>query len=152
MARPSLLQNLRSSDRMGMILALLCFIHCVAGPLLLSIVGLAGLIGASEKLDAWFLGGSFVITTISLIPGYRRHHGRLTCLALFVLGITSLGLRHRINAGLVPVEVVATALGAGLIAAAHALNLQSSRRCPCCESTQTLTSAATRARSGPASC
>ena len=152
MAGPFRSRGHHPSDRIGMVLAVLCFVHCVAGPLLLSVAGLAGLIGASEKLDSWFLAGSFVTGTVSLIPGYRKRHGRLICLALFVVGITALGLRHRVHAGLFPVEVIATALGAGLIAGAHALNLRLSRRCPCCESAPALTSAAVREHSGPASC
>ena len=42
----------RSGDRKGILLAILCFVHCVAGPLLLSVAGFASLVNVSEALEA----------------------------------------------------------------------------------------------------
>lgn len=39
------------ADRRGMLIASLCFLHCVAGPVLLSFAGMASLAGASERLE-----------------------------------------------------------------------------------------------------
>src|SRR5262249_15404987 len=41
-------------DWKGMLIAALCLIHCVAGPVLLSFAGFASLIGVSEKLEPLF--------------------------------------------------------------------------------------------------
>ena len=45
-------------DRTGVLIASICFVHCVAGPVLLSLAGFASLTGISEKLEPLFLVGS----------------------------------------------------------------------------------------------
>jgi hypothetical protein len=122
------------ADRRGMLIASLCFVHCVAGPVLLSFAGLASLVNVSEKFEPLFLLGSAAMGVIALVPGYRRKHRRICCLALFISGFLCLLLRHSIGSDVIPVEPVAAALGASLIVGAHALNLRFSRRCECCNS------------------
>jgi hypothetical protein len=121
------------ADRSGVLIASLCFVHCVAGPVLLSFAGLASLINVSEKLELLFLLGSAAMGAIALVPAYRKKHGRLSCLALFASGLLCLLLRRYIGWRAIPIEPVAVALGAGLIIAAHVLNLRFSRRCGCCD-------------------
>jgi MerC mercury resistance protein len=97
-------------DRTGILIASVCFVHCIAGPILLSCAGFASLIGISEKLEPLFLLGSLAMGVATLIPGYRRHHERRSCLAMFCTGIVSLLLRHRIPSRL-PIE----SIGAGIL-------------------------------------
>ena len=118
-----------------MLLAGACFVHCVAGPLLLSFAGLAGLTAGSERLEPAFLAGSVIIGTANLIPSFRKKHGRPVCLAMFLAGILCLYLRRRLFSTALPVEAAATGLGAGLIIGAHALNLRFCRQCRCCAPT-----------------
>jgi hypothetical protein len=127
-----------SSDRVGIVLATACFIHCVAGPVLLSVAGFAGLIGTSEKMERWFLTGSVLMGTISLIPSYRRRHRQPICLAIFLVGIGLLALRHQVQSKTIPVEPIAAGIGACLIVSAHILDLRLSRRCQCCECNELL--------------
>ena len=115
-------------------IAAVCFVHCVAGPVLLSFAGLASLVNISEKFEPLFLLGSASMGAIALVPAYRKKHGRISCLALFGSGMLCLLLRHCIEWQDIPVEPVAAALGASLIIGAHALNLKFSRRCRCCDS------------------
>lgn len=122
-----------SADRRGMLLASLCFVHCVAGPVLLSFAGLSSLVGLSEKVEPLFLLGSAALGVIVLVPAYRKKHGRLSCLALFACGFLCLLLRRHIGWRAISVEPIATALGACLIIGAHVLNLRFSRRCACCD-------------------
>ena len=124
--------NSEKSDRAGILLAAACFVHCVAGPLLLSFAGLAGLTAISERAEPLFLAGSVIIGTANLIPSYRKKHGRLVCLAMFLAGILCLYLRRRLPSS-ASIEVMAVGLGAALIIGAHSLNLRFSRRCRCCE-------------------
>ncbi len=121
------------ADRKGMLIASLCFVHCVAGPILLSFAGLTSMINVSEKFEPLFLLGSAGMGVMALVPGYRRRHGRISCLALFASGFLCLLLRHSIGFGNLAVEPIAAALGACLIIGAHALNLRFSRRCQCCD-------------------
>jgi hypothetical protein len=81
-------------DRTGILIAALCFIHCIAGPVLLSVAGLASLVGISERLEPLFLLGSLGMGTMALVPSYRKKHGRRSCLAMFCCGMLCLALRH----------------------------------------------------------
>jgi hypothetical protein len=127
----SLLDGSRA-DRRGMLIASLCFVHCIAGPVLLSFAGFTSLIDVSEKLEPLFLLGSGAMGVIALVPAYRGKHGRISCLALFASGLLCLLLRRYIGWRASSLETVATALGASLIVGAHLLNLRFSRHCGCC--------------------
>jgi len=121
------------ADRRGMVIASLCFIHCIAGPVLLSFAGLSSLLSVSERLEPLFLLGSAAMGVMAFVPAYRKKHGRKSCLALFVSGLLCLFLRHHVELRSIPIEPVATAIGLTLIIGAHALNLRYSRRCQCCD-------------------
>jgi MerC mercury resistance protein len=121
------------ADRRGMLIASLCFVHCVAGPVLLAFAGLTSLVSISEQLEPVFLLGSAAMGAIALIPAYRKKHGRISCVALFASGLLYLLLRRHLRWRDIPVEPVVAALGASLIIGAHLLNLRYSRRCRCCD-------------------
>jgi hypothetical protein len=116
-----------------MLIATLCFVHCVAGPLLLTFAGIASLISLSEKIEPVFVLSSAALGAATLVPAYRKKHGRLSCLALFAGGLLCLLVRRRIEFGVFQ-EGITTAVGAALIVGAHALNLRFSKRCLCCNS------------------
>jgi len=116
-----------------MLLASLCFVHCVAGPVLLSCAGFSSLMGVSEKLEPLFLLGSGAIGVIAFVPAYRKKHGRKSCLALFASGLFCLLMRRYIEFPAPSAEPLVTAMGAGLIIGAHVLNLRFSKRCQCCD-------------------
>jgi len=122
------------ADRRGILIASLCAVHCVLGPVLLSFAGLASLAGVSEKFEPLFLIGSAAMGVVALVPSYRKKHGRLSCLTLFGVGFLCLALRHRIELRAIPFESVAAAVGTSLIVGAHMLNHKLSRRCTCCDS------------------
>jgi hypothetical protein len=121
-------------DRKAICVAVLCFLHCVAGPVLLSFAGFASLIGVSEKFEPVILVSSIAMGAATLIPAYRKRHGRISCLALFFGGLFCLLVRRCVQWTIVP-EAVAVGLGAGLVVAAHALNLSYSKKCGCCAAT-----------------
>ena len=128
-----LASHVLSGDRRAILIAVLCFVHCVAGPALLSFGSLASLTGSSERLEPAFLMGSLAVGTMTLVPSYRRKHGRLSCLAMFCSGIFCLIVRHHVRWAAFYVDHVGAGIGATLIVGAHALNLRFSRRCRCCE-------------------
>ena len=130
--KPSL-SDCSRADRRGVLIASLCFVHCVAGPVLLSIAGLESLVNVSEKLEPLFLVGSAAMGASALVPAYRKKHGRLSCLALFGSGILCLLLRDHTGWRVIPTESILAALGVGLIICAHVLNLKFSQRCGCCD-------------------
>jgi hypothetical protein len=71
--------------------------------------------------------------TIALIPAFRKRHGRISCLALFVAGFLCLLLRRHAGLTAMCSEPIVTALGASLIIGAHLLNLKFSKACNCCD-------------------
>jgi hypothetical protein len=119
------------SDRKGILVAGLCFLHCIAGPALLAFAGFSSAIGFSEKIEPVFLVSSIVFGAAALVPAYRKRHGRLSCLVLFACGIACLLLRRQFVFR-VGAEAIANGIGATLIVSAHALNVRFSKRCPCC--------------------
>ena len=121
------------ADRRGMLIASLCFVHCIAGPILLSFAGLSSVLSVSEKLEPLFLLGSAAMGVMAFVPAYRQKHGRKSCLALFASGLLCLLLRHHAALPVIPIEPIATAIGLTLIFGAHALNLRYSKRCQCCD-------------------
>jgi hypothetical protein len=121
-----------SGDRKAMVVATLCFIHCVAGPLLLTFAGFSSLMGLSEKIEPLFVLTSVILGSATLIPAYRRKHHRFSCIALFICGLLFLVVLRRLEWMIVP-EVILTGIGAVLIVGAHALNLKFSRQCECCK-------------------
>jgi MerC mercury resistance protein len=116
-----------------MLIAAACFVHCVAGPVLLSFAGLASLIGISEKLEPLFVFMSLSMGVATLIPAYRKKHRRRSCLAMFVSGLAVLVLGTHIRVTSRFIELAGVGVGALLIAGAHLLNLKLSKRCQCCE-------------------
>src|SRR5258706_3425692 len=122
-----------SFDRRGIVIAFLCFVHCVAGPILLSVAGLASLISISEKLEPLFLLGSAAMGAIALVPSYRKKHRRMSCLAMFGSGLVCLFLRHHIGWRPMVAESVGASAGVILIVGAHILNLRFTRTSRCCE-------------------
>jgi hypothetical protein len=119
------------SDRRGILVAGLCFIHCVAGPALLAFAGFSSAIGFSEKIEPVFVASSIAFGVAALVPAYRKKHGRPACLVLFACGIACLLVRKHFEFR-AAAEGVATVIGATLIVCAHALNVRFSKRCPCC--------------------
>ena len=120
------------ADSRGILLAFACFVHCVAGPILLSYAGFSSLIGLSEKFEPLFLLGSGAMGVIAMVPAYRKKHGRKSCLALFACGLFCLLLRRHIALPVCAAETFLTVAGASLIAGAHLLNMRFSKHCRCC--------------------
>jgi hypothetical protein len=118
-------------DRAGVVVATLCFVHCVAGPALIAFGSFSSLIAFSERTEILFMLASATIGVAVLFPGYRRRHRRCSCLAMFGSGMAALLARRYAHSGLA--ELATALVGASLIAGAHILNRRYSRRCDCCD-------------------
>jgi MerC mercury resistance protein len=55
------------ADRFGMVVASLCFVHCIAGPVLLTLVGFRSLIHVSERFEYVFLLASAAMGLAALL-------------------------------------------------------------------------------------
>lgn len=126
-------ENLTKLDKLGIWISSLCALHCLALPV---IVSLLPLVGSSFFAQAWFertiLTGSIIIGAIALISGAARYHGRYYPLLLLAAG----GFIYW-NKGFFghDIEPLAVTLGAALIVAGHWINMRLCRQCRCCKDT-----------------
>ena len=109
------------ADFVGFSASLLCAVHCLALPFLLSLTPLAG---AHFLHNHWFEYAiillSFVVASYSLVHGYRKHHQNLLPLIIVTAGFLLIGAGH-----FLPIkwsEALLTAAGGVTIALAHLLN------------------------------
>jgi len=113
-------------DRIGVIVSGLCMIHCVAGLVLIGLLGLSGGLLLNPAIHRVGLGLAVTIGAITIGANALRHGHRLPLL----LGATGLML---MAAAMVAEhgtgEAIITIAGVGLVASAHVINL---RRTACC--------------------
>jgi hypothetical protein len=118
-------------DFAGIAVAALCALHCAALPLLLATAAASGLTWLLEERFEWaFLASSAVIGCASLVPAYRRVHGKTRCLALFGVGIAAIFVGRLALLDLPDTPFVL--FGAVLIVASHAANHYFCRTCRRC--------------------
>jgi len=120
-------------DRAGMALSVCCGLHCVVTPLLIgAAVGLPVGWLLNESTEALLLTAAIGTAVLSLGPSYWRRHRRKRCLGLFATGAILLALA-KLGPVSEPLEPLAVASGAALIATAHLVNLRLCRQCALCE-------------------
>lgn len=107
---------------------MLCTIHCIATPILLTSLSVAGAAFAEHPLIEWgFVVAGAIVGLFSLRRGYLRHR-RLMPAMIFLPSICLL-LLARLVEGSIPEPLVVATAAVGLTTA-HVLNLRFTR---CCE-------------------
>jgi hypothetical protein len=85
-------------SKLGMSLSLLCAIHCLAMPFIITLLPLAG---RAFNLDATteivLIGTSIIISSITLSRDYFKHHHNLKPIYVLTLGVLLIALLHIIN-------------------------------------------------------
>ena len=120
-------------DRAGMALSVCCGLHCIVTPLLIgAAVGLPVGWLLNESTEALLLTAAIGTAALSLGPSYWQRHRRKRCLGLFATGAILLALA-KLGPVSEPLEPLAVASGAALIATAHLVNLRLCRQCELCE-------------------
>ena len=111
-------------DRVGVMLSGLCALHCIAGLVLVSVLGLGGGVLLSPSIHRVGLALAIGVGAVTIGLGVRRH-GRMAPLGLGAAGLALMGagLFAPHGAG----EAALTISGVALVAAAHLLNLRSLR-------------------------
>ena len=118
-------------DQFGAGLSLACAAHCMAAPLLLSLLPFVGLgFLADESVETLLLGTSLVLAVGSLCWGLRIHHQRRTLLLLGSALLLIVGGRLSPEE---TTEVVCVVLGAVLLACGHLLNRHLCQTCLQCQ-------------------
>ncbi|RUO20330.1 MerC domain-containing protein [Aliidiomarina haloalkalitolerans] len=118
-------------DKAGIIVAVLCALHCLLVPVVLPTLALMGLSFLGfELFERIILSISLIIGGIAIVLGIR-HHQSLVPLVLLILGGVTYFNKHFFGHGWEPLVILA---GASLLIIAHTLNLHLCRaknRKPC---------------------
>ncbi|HWA34422.1 MAG TPA: MerC domain-containing protein, partial [Cyclobacteriaceae bacterium] len=101
-------------DLLGFTASMLCAVHCMAVPILLTV----STWGWLEILDDPSIEMSVVVTsaclaTISIVPSYLRHHRNLKAMALVISGFALIAI-GRLVTGEIP-EILFTSIGAAVV-------------------------------------
>ena len=120
-------------DRIGIAVSVLCVIHCVLLPLVISTLPLWGIeVLENFWIELMTIAVSFVFGGWAVWKGYQKHHRKSFIPLIFITGLILL-----IAANLIHVEKAEMMLkfgGAITITVAHILNWQHSDQCAGCES------------------
>ena len=108
-------------DRAGVLLSTLCLVHCVAGLVLVSLLGIGGSVLLNPRIHEVGLALAVVIGAIGLGMGALRHR-RLMVLAVGASGLMLMSAGLMVPDG--PGEAALTMLGVALLASAHIWNLR----------------------------
>jgi hypothetical protein len=106
----------------GFWVSVICGLHCVAVPVLVSAATLNITAGQHTSIEYSVLGLSSVLGIGSLLPSFFRHHRNIRPVAMLLVGFLSIGAAHVLLEN--PWEAILTAVGAGLIATAHIVNFK----------------------------
>jgi len=114
-------------DRIGIVMSILCILHCAAAPILLFFLPAVATAFLSEEafVHRTLYGLILLVAVFSFIPGYRIHK-RLKPFAFFFIGLGCLTFAtffaHDISHALEPVFAI---VGSIFIVSAHYFNHKS---------------------------
>jgi hypothetical protein len=117
--------KIRRRDAVGMLVSLLCLVHCLVAPILVAAMPALG-IGflAIDGVHFAFAIAVLLAAVAALIPGYRQHH-RVSVLVLGAAGVLLVTIGATLPEGLP--ETGVTVVGSALMIAAHVTNLRHAR-------------------------
>ena len=119
-------------DALGIATSLVCAIHCAVLPLLLTSLPFFGInIIHNNFFEAGMIALAFVIGSLALFHGYRRHHHRSLPLFIFSTGFILLVLKEIF----VGYEIVLLVPAVLFILSAHFFNYRFCRKANHCHST-----------------
>ena len=119
----SLLQLRARLDRIGIVLSGLCAVHCLAGVVLVTVMGLGGGILLDPSIHRIGLAIALVVGGATIGISALKH-GRILPLALGTAGLTLMALA--LWTGHSAYEAALTICGVALVALAHVLNIRRS--------------------------
>jgi O-antigen/teichoic acid export membrane protein len=122
------------ADFVGFSASLLCAVHCIALPFLLSFTPLMGLRFLENPLiEASIILLTFIVASYAIAHGYRRHHKKPTALLIVAAGFLSIIIGHVLHTAWA--EIIFSAIGGTVIATAHVVNWmhirQTATKCRC---------------------
>jgi hypothetical protein len=120
-------------DRIAMLLAATCGVHCICFPILLTLTAASGLVKVlSTPVEMTLLVSAMVLGVANLSISWWRTHHRPDCLMMFAAGISIMAFHDHIPG--LAISGIVSICGGALVGAAHYRNLQLVRKCRCCSS------------------
>lgn len=113
-------------DRLGVVLSGLCMVHCLAGLIVVGMLGLGGGVLLAPAIHRFGLVAAMGVAAATIGVNAVRHGHRLP-LALGLCGLALMALAVASDHG--PAEAVLTIAGVALVAGAHLVNLRRADRC-----------------------
>lgn len=110
-----------SLDVTGFWVSVICGLHCIAMPVLVSIAAISLTASQHSSIEYSILGLSSVLGIGSLLPSFFRHHRSLLPIAILLAGFISIALGHFLFE---EYEIISTVFGACFIACAHLINFR----------------------------
>lgn len=121
-------------DYIGATISWICAVHCLAMPLLITMLPLIGLSFLADETTEWILIGlSMAFALISLLPAYFKQHRKIRTILLFAFGIGLILLSHLVFEDELVWNIPLVLSGAALITSAHFINRHLCRDCKNCQ-------------------
>jgi hypothetical protein len=118
-------------DLMGTCVSLMCALHCLTVPLLVTVLPLAGAgVFLGGSLEVLFIAASVALATGSLCWGFRRHR-RWQMFIVLGAALTMIGVGRFLARE--SFELVFVVMGAVVLAGGHLLNRYLCLTCRVCE-------------------
>ena len=111
----------RRIDRLGIVLSCLCAVHCVAGIVLVAVLGVGGGLLLNPAIHRIGLMLATLVAALAIGSGALRHR-RPVPLMVAMTGLSFMGSALAVEHG--PHEMVLTVMGVALVATGHLLNLR----------------------------
>lgn len=124
-------------DRIGVSAGLLCAVHCLALPLVIAALPLAGLdLLLGERVEQSFAAASVTVGGLSLVPGFLLVHRRPLPLCLLALGASLLLAGRALIGEGSRMEPMVVVVGALALVVAHVTNARFCAICRACRETR----------------
>jgi hypothetical protein len=118
-------------DLVGTCVSLMCALHCLTVPLLVTVLPLAGAgVFLGGSLEVLFIAASVALATGSLCWGFRRHR-RWQMFIVLGAALTMIGVGRFLARE--SFELVFVVMGAAVLAGGHLLNRYLCLTCRVCE-------------------
>lgn len=118
---PSRLSSRQKLDQLGIGLAGLCALHCVATLVIVSGLGLGGHFLLAPEIHRFGLALALIVAAVAIGWGALKHR-RAAPFVVAMMGLTFMGGALAVPHG--NQEFVLTLIGVGLVSAGHLLNMR----------------------------
>ncbi len=114
-------------DLAGMSISILCAIHCLSLPVILSVGAFSGFsFLANPAIEMTVIGLGLVVAICSILPNYLKLHGQIHPLLFVIFGFALIFLGHLFGHSILGTLIIS--IGAFSVAFAHYLNIRLNKK------------------------